>query len=910
MATRYESLSAPGVDALFAGFRATAFRLETLQRYSVPSEAEPFRRFLAGEAPRDFSWIDGWWKELRAGIAAGKSYSRVHVVVEPLSDYMRFLFAWVYRRSVGIGEDIRILPMAPGEGWPAGIPRTDFWLFDAAQLLQLTYDDEGRFVHAELVGEDDDEGVVGDAVRVRDRAWRLAVPFDEYVAGLDDLMRPAARPGPATAVQNVVDGGTHGVTIQVGTVHGDVRLDGPPPGGVTPPAPPRLLPAPVGRFVNRESQLALLDASSDADPATGSPQVVHVICGGPGTGKTALVVRWAHTGDRFPDGQLYIDMRGYGPGHPLAPGEALDLFLRALHVPPDDIPRELDGRVSMYRSVLAGKRALVVIDNVASVDQVRPLLPGAPTCRVVATSRSTLSGLVAREGATRMIIGELSVEDSLALLREIAGVAKVDADVVAAEQVVALCGRLPLALRVVAERASLGLDPDLAPTVEALQDEQERLDALDDPDDELSSVRAVFAYSYRRLHGEQARVFRLLGLHPGPAIPLTAVAALTGLDRRSARRAVEDLVRVSLVEAVAPERYRLHDLLRLYAAERAREDEDRGARQAALRRLGLWYVRSVDAAQRTVLPSIGTPDPPGRPLDLPDVPVFASVDAAMRWFEAEKQNLVELLQALVAAGQHDLAWRLPMAMYALFELRNHWEQWPDIHRLGIEAATAAGDEVGLAFNHLGLADAQWVLQDTDAALASYRRCAELAERTGTDWVLGFAYRQIGTLLAQRGEGGDDGEAGALYHRALDVFARSGERRGEAMTLLSLAGRERRSGDIDAAVALCVRALEAVREAGDRWTVAWVELSLGENLLASGAVSDALERFRHAAETFAEFGDEIAEAEALLGVAEALQALGRGGDLAPPLQRIDDILDRRTGSSVAHLTERRAALPRR
>lgn len=701
----------------------------------------------------------------------------------------------------------------------------------------------------------------------------------------------------APEVVNVVGGDAHGVTVQAGAIYGGVRIHAGDDGG----APPRQLPMPVGAFVNRAEELAVLTAAS---PPEGLRPSILAICGGPGTGKTALAVHWAGREGPFPDGELYIDMRAYSPGRPVSTNRALDMFLWSLHVPSDDIPRGIDQRTAMYRSCTAGKRLLVLIDNVAGAAQVRPLLPGSTTCRVVVTSRSTLPGLIVREGAIRLLLGELSVDDSLDVLRAIVGADKVDRDPTAATRLVELCGRLPLALRIVAEREARSVESDLARAAEALADESERLDVLDGPDDELASVRTAFMYSYRRLDSDEARAFRLLGLHPGKTIPVSAVAALIDSGLASVRRVVDRLVTMSLLERVAHERYRLHDLLRLYAAERARIDESPAAQQAALRRLASWYLRNVDAAQCRILPNIGTPVPTGLDAAGP-ILEFPTVEAAMTWFETERENLVDLTVAAMRAGQHDVAWRLPLSMYGFFELRNHWEQWPEIHRLGIEAAQAAGHRQGLAHNQLGLADALWLGHQEDEALTTYRYAAELAESIGADWVLGFALRQIGTLLCRRDH---EREGLQLYRRAIEVFARSGERRGEAMTLLSLAAHDDKAGDVAAAIARCHRALGLTQGTDDRWTVAWVELALGGFLLRSGAAAEALARCQHAAATFAEFGDGIAEAEALLGAAEAIHRLGGRSELEDTLRRIDELLGRRRADTVSDLLARRASFP--
>ncbi|HMD91447.1 MAG TPA: AfsR/SARP family transcriptional regulator [Trebonia sp.] len=361
----------------------------------------------------------------------------------------------------------------------------------------------------------------------------------------------------------------------------DTALDLPQPGGrVKRTLVPRELPAGVNTFTGRSAELAALDqllaagGRADRDSAKAAA-LTCVVAGTAGVGKTALAVHWGHrVRDAFPGGQLYVDLRGYDPGEPVTAAGALAGFLRALGVAARDIPADVGERAACYRSLLDGRRALVVLDNAASVEQVRPLLPGTPSCVVVVTSRDSLAGLVARHGAHRLGLDLLPAGDAVGLLRELIG-ERVAAEPVAAATLAGQCARLPLALRVAAELAAVRPDMDLAELACELADEERRLDLLDAGGDPRTAVRAVFSWSYRRLPADVARAFRLIGLHPGPDLDTFTAAALTGTSAQRAADLLRQLARGHLIYRAAPGRYAMHDLLRAYAAGAARPEEAR-----------------------------------------------------------------------------------------------------------------------------------------------------------------------------------------------------------------------------------------------------------------------------------------------------------------------------------------------
>ena len=411
-------------------------------------------------------------------------------------------------------------------------------------------------------------------------------------------------------------------------------------GGRSRLAPPRQLPSSPPGFVGREGELAQLD-SLLCPPGRRRPRpvVIAAIHGMAGVGKTALAVHWGQRiARRFPDGQLYTDLRGHSARAAMTPGEALGRALRALGVPDRQIPAEEEEQAALYRSLLAGRRVLVVLDNAATPEQVRPLLPGSSGCMAVVTSRCRLSGLAARDGAQRIDLDVLPAAQAVAVLAQSAGAARVDAEPAAAQDLARLCGRLPLALRIAAERVASRPRSALADLARELTGARNRLDLLCAGDDDAAAVGAVFSWSYRTLPPAAARVFRSLGLLAGPDVCAPAVAALIAADTATARQLLELLAGMYLVEESGQDRYHLHDLLRLYAAERALAEDTDEDRAAAQRRVLDWYLHTAYAAN-SAMPHL----PPYFALDAVAegcVPLtFATIRQALDWYETEHANL-------------------------------------------------------------------------------------------------------------------------------------------------------------------------------------------------------------------------------------------------------------------------------
>lgn len=683
--------------------------------------------------------------------------------------------------------------------------------------------------------------------------------------------------------------------VQADAVHGDVHLH---PRHEWPR--PRQLPAPPGGFVNREAHMSALGLAIGTDRTRAG--TVSVIIGPPGVGKTALALRWAHrVRDRFPDGDLYVDMHGYGPGTPLAPERVLDGFLRAFGVEPDLIPLTLDERAALYRSMLDGKRMLIVIDNSMSARQIRHLLPGSDGCLTLVTSRSSMPSLVAREGAVRMPLDVLSAEDALELLTEVMGDARAESDPGGAERVTEHCGRLPLALRVVAERAAARPHLTMSDLADELTAEQLRLDTLSSETDELVDVRAVFSWSYRSLDSRQRQVFRFLGLHRGVEMSTAPIAALTRIPLDELREHLAGLCEAHLVQQIATDRFRLHDLLRVYAVERCRREETERARTGAIRRMMGWYLHAADRARKAVLPYSNAV--PLVPIETQNLPDFPDARQAMTWFGIERLNLLSLLDQAMDRGQYDIGWKLPVVTDGLFELGSYWLEWRQIHEDGMQAAEAVGDELGLASNLLCLGDAHWRAGRRIEARDAYERCAALAHRIGHRWIEAFAQRGLGHLALEE----DRAEAaGRRFETALELFRSGGIARGEGMVLRSLAETAHAQGRLERALESARRAVATFEAIDDAWSTAWGRLELGRLCGEAGLGDEAETVLRQCVATFRDFNDLRNAAAGLHRLGVVLDAAGRGDEARECWEEAFEILEPMGDAAVEDLRSRLGA----
>ncbi|MET8698654.1 BTAD domain-containing putative transcriptional regulator [Kitasatospora sp. NPDC004723] len=546
-----------------------------------------------------------------------------------------------------------------------------------------------------------------------------------------------------------------GPELQV--LHQELLKGGPAPAVRSPgtrqqvPRPAQLPPA-LATFVGRRAELAVLDGLADpAGPVVAAG--IGVVTGGAGTGKTALAVHWAHrVRERFPDGQLHLDLRGYAFGPPLAPYEALARFLRALGTDREQIPGTIDECAALYRSLLADRRVLVLLDNARNAEQVRPLLPGSAGSLALVTSRDGLAGLTACDGARRLVLDVLPQPEAVEVLARITGVDRTRAEPRAAAELAAACGHLPLALGIAAGRLAERPHRTLVDHAAELRDAEDRLTALQIDGDATSAVRAAFDLSYRALRPTAQRLFRLLGLAPGSRISTAAAAALSGSAPAATGPVLEHLAAAHLLNPAGPDRYRLHDLLRCYAAERATAETGPADRAAARERLCSWYLHHAEAAARLL-----TPQRRRLPLTAAgpwyEPPGFTTPAEARQWCESEHPQLMETVRYAAEHGLDGHAWQLPVALWGHFQAGPYLADWMAADRSAVAAARRIGDRGGEGHARNDLATALSAQGRHEPALGELRTArallASVGDRAGEAHVLGNLGHQ--SLLTEQYE---------------------------------------------------------------------------------------------------------------------------------------------------------------
>ncbi|MFD3589340.1 BTAD domain-containing putative transcriptional regulator [Streptomyces sp. NPDC058683] len=517
-----------------------------------------------------------------------------------------------------------------------------------------------------------------------------------------------------------------------------------PPHNSGPPTPAEL-PHDVAGFTGRADELARLHAllTPEQSPQSTNTVVISAIGGAAGIGKTALAVHWAHqVRDRFPDGQLYVNLHGFDQDRePLKAGEALELLLRSLGLAASEIPSNDESQARVYRTLLAGRRLLVLLDNAASAEQVRPLLPGSPSCCVVVTSRNRLGDLVARDGAHALPLDLLLPAEARALLGEALGADRLSAEPLAADELIRLCDGLPLALRVAAARPAGDPSLRLADLVTELA-EGNRLEALEPDGDDNSPLRSAFSGSYRVLAPAARRLFRLLGLFPGPELTAACAAVLLDAPLQQTRRLLGVLAAAHLIEPVTVGRYRFHDLLREYALERARVEETAADRDAALRRLLIWYLNAVRAISGTVL----FPELPSDLRAQDGRPGTPSAADAEQWLEAERANLLAVVNHACRHGPRHVAWHLTDALYGYFWVYLPRATWQATAQTVLETAEAGSDLYGQAAMHHSLGQVQWDRGHARQAMDHHARALDISRELG--WATGEAAALVGRGLVE------------------------------------------------------------------------------------------------------------------------------------------------------------------
>ena len=650
---------------------------------------------------------------------------------------------------------------------------------------------------------------------------------------------------------------------QARVLHGDLPTGAP----LAPRPAPAQLPADVVGFTGRDAQLARLDGLLRRSSAVR----IAVVTGMGGVGKTSLAVHWAHrVAGRFDAGQLYVNLRGHIAGAALRPLTALAGLLRALGVGAEEVPVDLDEAATLYRSLLAGRRTLVVLDNAADAEQVRPLLPGSPGSVVVVTGRDGLTGLVATHGAELLPLDVLAAGDAVDLLARVLGRAAVAAEPAAAQELVAVCGRLPLALRIAA--ANLVADParSIADHVAALRS-GDRLTGLAVPGDPDAAVRTTFDHSYARLDPDRARLLRLLSLHPGAEVGGPAAAALTGWTAARTGPVLDRLAQAHLVVARGRARYGLHDLLRLYARERADAEDGTAGTAAARGRLLDWYLRHADRAARLLYPGMArlpVPPDPAPPAE------FTDGAGAGRWLDEERANLIAVTEHAAEHGPRPVAWLLADALRGYFWLRRDTVEWLAVAGAGLAAADAEGDTRARAAGHHSLGGAHQSMSAYDRAIAHHTSSLELARQAG--WAAGQA-TALGALGRVRWWSGDLERAAEHHTRALALHRELDPDTGGANTLLNLGLVERDLGRLRQALDHEAQSLVLHRRTGARDGEAHVLSALGGIEHDLGRLDRAQRHLRDARALHEELGDRFGAVHAVAGLAAVLAGTGRGAE---------------------------------
>lgn len=667
----------------------------------------------------------------------------------------------------------------------------------------------------------------------------------------------------------------HGVLVDVYTeLRRRTQRDGAPhlsPGPMR--VIPAQLPADVDVFTGRAEELAELDRLLAADRSGGRAStavVISAVSGTAGVGKTALALRWAHRVRRdFPDGQLYVNLRGYDPDQPLSAGDALAGFLRALGMAGQEIPLEVDERAAAYRSLLDGRRTLVVLDNAATVEQLRPLLPGAGSCLVLVTSRDSLAGLVARHGAQRLDLDLLPPEDAVALLRALIG-GRVETEPDAAVTLAKQCARLPLALRVAAELAAARPAISLAALVAELADEQRRLRMLDAGGDPRTAVRGVFSWSYQHLPADAARAFRLLGLHPGPDLDSYAAAALTDTSRNHAQHLIDLLARAHLIQPTSPGRYGMHDLLRAYANHLANSDDSDDDQRAALTRLFDHYLATAAAAMDILQPASQHRRPCVSPPATP-APPLPDLAAARTWLGAERATLSAACAHTAAHGWPSHTTRLSSTLFCYLEVGGRYPDALSIYTHALHAARHTGDQSAEAdaLNNLGLVYEK--LGRYPQAAKYHQQAFTLFSSIGDQAGEAYALDNLGIVYRQQGL---YEQADGYLQQALTLARKIGDRTVEAYALSDLGIVYWRWGRYQQADDHLQPALALFREIGYLAGEAEVLDNLGIAHRRQGRYQQAVDHHQRAVALFREIGDRYCEATALSSLGETHHAVGQ------------------------------------
>jgi DNA-binding SARP family transcriptional activator len=637
---------------------------------------------------------------------------------------------------------------------------------------------------------------------------------------------------------------------------------------------PAQLPHSVAGFSGREAEIewlnGLLPGESDA---TGGTVVITALAGTAGVGKTALAVHWAQQiRDRFPDGQLYVNLRGFDPAGPAVEAtDAIRAFLDAFAVPPERIPVDLDAQAALYRTMLVGRRVLIVLDNARDAAQVRPLLPGTPTCLVLVTSRNQLLSLVAADAARLLEIDLLPADQARDLLANRLGEFRVAAEPAAVDEIVDTCAGLPLALSIVSARAAVNPRLPLAGLAGELRETRGGLDGLN-VGDKQTDLRDVFSWSYRALSPSAARLFRLLGLHAGPDIGVAAAASLAGIPLGQARSALTELTSAHLLADRSAGRFAFHDLLRAYARELADADDSAEDRRAAVHRVLDHYLWTAARANELLAPSRDDAITLALARPLVEPEEFVDHRKALAWLTTEYPVLLAALRQAASQGFDVHVWQLAWAMASFLERGGHWHDAAASERRALAAATRLGDLYAQATSHVCLATYAYVplgryAEAEDHLIQALALYQSLGDRTGQ----ARAHRSLALLFDRQ-----DRYAEALDHaqQALELFQTAGHRFGQARELNAVGWYHIQLGQHEQGLSYCQQALDLQREINDQERQADTLDSIATAYAALGNHEQAIAHYQQAVGLYREFGHRHPEADILACLGDLHLAYGR------------------------------------
>ena len=640
-----------------------------------------------------------------------------------------------------------------------------------------------------------------------------------------------------------------------------------------PPAPvvPRQLPTATRHFTGRAAALKALTALAAEAAEARYGTVISVIDGTAGIGKTTLALHFAHkVAGQFPDGQLYVNLRGFDPAGPqMTSVEAIRLFLDGLAVSAARIPAGLDAQAALYRSLLVGKRMLVLLDNARDVDQVRPLLPASPGCLVIITSRSQLTGLVAAEGASPLTLEVLTDAEAQELLRRALGPDRVADDPDAAGALIQLCARLPLALSIAAARTYSQPWLSLAALADDLRDARGRLDALD-AGHATANVRAVLSWSYEQLDPAAARLFRLLGLHAGPDISAAAAASLAGLPLDEGRRRLGELTRAHLLAEHVPGRFWCHDLLRAYAAELTQSADSEAERRAAAGRMLDHYLHTAHSAALQAR-SINSPLMLAALAPGAEAERISDAVQAMAWFEAEHRVLMAATGRALEAGFYTHAWQLVWTLSDFLDMRGRWHDWAAAEQIALAATQRLGDREAQASVHQRFGYASGRIGRYEDAHAHLGLALSIHTERGDHAGQAYVHNSLAITLSYQGR---HGEALGHARQSLESYTAAGDRAGQAQALNSVGWLSAVVGDHQQAVSYCERSLDLFRDLGSTEGEASALDSLGYAHQQAGHHAEATACYQQALELHRKAGSRWGVGDTLGHLGDACHAAGK------------------------------------